>query len=239
MRPIFKDELNKAIKEYLEHIETSPKKKRLHLKLGDLHLKNGEKEKALNEYLRAGELYTEEDLNTQAIAIYKKIVSIDPEHIEAFHRMGALCIKEGFLRNAKSCYETILQISPSDQQAIKALSRIEESNQSKPVQTGIEEKESFFIISSEVSHLSSLSNGIEIPSSNKDLEMHYHLGIGYKEMGLFDYAITEFELASQDPSLKFDCYISLKECFKEKGDAEQSMKYLKWASKIRELPKDL
>jgi len=39
--------------------------------------------------------------------------------------------------------------------------------------------------------------------------------------------------------MKFDCYILLGECFKEKGDSEQSTKYLEWASKIRRLPKDL
>lgn len=237
VRPIFKDQLNKAIKEYLKQIEASPKDKRLHLKLGDLYLKNGEKEKAIDEYLKAGGLHAEEDLNIQAIAIYKKVVSIDPVHIEALHRTGTLYVKEGFLGNAKSCYERILQISPSDQQIIKALSRIEDSKQSKPVQTGMEKKESLRM-TSEVSRVSGSSNGIEIPSPDKDLELHYHLGIGYKEMGLFDHAIPEFELASADPSMKFDCYIFLKECFKEKGDAEQSMKYLEWALKIKQLPKD-
>ena len=238
MRPIFKDQLNKAIKEYQKQIEASLKDKRLHLKLGDLYLKNGEKEKAVDEYLKAGELHAEEDLNIQATAIYKKVVSIDPEHIEALHRMGTLYVKEGFLGNAKSCYERISQISPSDQQAMKALSQIEDSKQSKPVHTEMEKKKSF-PMTSEVSRLPSLSDGIEIPSPDKELETHYHLGIGYKEMGLFDYAITEFELASQDPSMKFDCYIFLRECFKEKGDFEQSTKYLEWASKIKELPKDL
>ncbi len=237
MRPIFNDQFNKAIKAYLKQIEASPKDKRLHLKLGDLYLKNGEKEKAVDEYLKAGELHAEEDLNTQAIAIYKKVASIALEHIEALHRMGTLYVKEGFLGNAKSCYERILQISPSNQQAIKALSRIEDSKQSKPAQTEMEKKESL-PMASEVSRLPNLSNGIEILSPDKDLEIHYHLGIGYKEMGLFDYAITEFELASQDPSMKFDCYIFLRECFKEKGDFEQSMKYLEWASKIKELPKN-
>ena len=56
-------------------------------------------------------------------------------------------------------------------------------------------------------------------------------------MELFDYAIAEFELASQDPSRKFECYILLGECFEEKGDNEQSMKYFELASNIRRLPK--
>jgi hypothetical protein len=55
-------------------------------------------------------------------------------------------------------------------------------------------------------------------------------------MGLFDYAIHEFELASEDPSMKFDCFIMLGECFREKGESEQSMKYFEMASRIRQLP---
>lgn len=66
-------------------------------------------------------------------------------------------------------------------------------------------------------------SGTETPFPDKDLELHYHLGIGYKEMGLIDYAIPEFELASEDPSMKFDCYVMLGECFKERGDSEQSI----------------
>lgn len=163
VRPIFKDQFNKAIKEYRKQIEASPKDKRLHLKLGDLYLKSGEKEKAVDEYLKAGELHAEEDLNIRAIAIYKKVVSIDPRHVEVLHRTGTLYLKEGLLGNAKSCYERILKISPSDQQAIKTLSRIEDSKQSKPVQTEMEKKESL-PIASEVSCLPGLSNGIEIPS---------------------------------------------------------------------------
>jgi hypothetical protein len=58
----------------------------------------------------------------------------------------------------------------------------------------------------------------ETASPDKDSEMHYHLGIAYKEMELFDYAIPEFEFASSNPSIKFDCHIMLGNCFMEKGD---------------------
>jgi hypothetical protein len=89
-------------------------------------------------------------------------------------------------------------------------------------------KEESVPITSQVPRLLRLSDGIEAPSPDKDLELHYHLGIGYKEMGLFDYAVAEFELACKDRSIILDCYILLGECFKEKGDSEKSMKYLEW-----------
>lgn len=233
-----KSKIKKAIQECSKELEKSPKDKRLRLKLGDLYLKNGDDEMAIKEYLQTADLYAKEDLNTRAIAIYKRVVSINPKHIEAFRRMATLYSKDGLWGSAKACYERILQISPSDQEAIKALSLIEDSKQPKPDQTKMKKEESL-PIKFEGSPPPSLSNEMETPSPDKDLELHYHLGIGYKEMELFDYAIAEFELASKDPSVKFDCYILMGECFKEKGDSEQSMKYLESASRIRELRKGL
>jgi len=65
--------------------------------------------------------------------------------------------------------------------------------------------------------------------------MHYHLGIAYKEMGLYDEAISEFELASTDPLMKFDCYTMLGSCYMEKGDYHKSIEYYRMASGIRGL----
>jgi tetratricopeptide (TPR) repeat protein len=129
--PISKRQIKKAIQECLKQVEKAPRDKRLRLKLGDLYLKNGEKEKAVDEYLRAGDLHAEQDLNARAIAIYKKVVSIDPEHIEALHKMATLYLKEELLGDAGVCYEKILKIKPRDQEAIKALSVIEHSKQLK------------------------------------------------------------------------------------------------------------
>jgi len=63
--------------------------------------------------------------------------------------------------------------------------------------------------------------------------MHYHLGIAYKEMDLFDYAITEFEMASEDSSIRFDCYIMLGTCYMERGDYNKSIEYYVNASKMK------
>ncbi len=129
--PVSKGRIKKAIQECLRQVEKTPRDKRLRLKLADLYLKNGEKGKAVDEYLRAGDLHAELGLSAKAIAIYKKVVSIDPKHIEAFHKMATLYFKEDFLGDAGVCYEKILKIKPRDQEAIKGLSVIEHSKQLK------------------------------------------------------------------------------------------------------------
>lgn len=132
MTPFFsRSRIKKAIQECLKQVQKAPKNKRLRLKLADLYLKNGEKEKAINEYLNAGDLNAEEELNFRAIAIYKKVVSIDPAHVEAFHKMAKLYLEEGLLGDARVSYEKILKIRPRDKEAIKALSEIEHPKQVK------------------------------------------------------------------------------------------------------------
>jgi tetratricopeptide (TPR) repeat protein len=68
--------------------------------------------------------------------------------------------------------------------------------------------------------------------------MHYHLGIAYKEMELFDYAISEFEVASSNPAMRFDCYTMLGNCYMEKGDYSKSIEYYKMSSEVQGLPND-
>jgi tetratricopeptide (TPR) repeat protein len=253
---VLKGQLKKAISEYLRLVEADPQDKRLHLKLGDLYLKNGEEDKAIQAYLKVATLYGEEDLNFRAISIYKKILSINPKFMEAFHKIAILYLKEGLAGNAKNYYQSILQINPRDSEAIKALKNIESPQQPKertilpsaaaeplpskyphpPEKKSVPETPD--LVSSPGMDPSMLSSEPGASALDKDSETHYHLGIAYKEMELFDYAISEFELASSAPSMKFDCYIMLGNCYMEKGDYNKSIEYYKICSKIPGLPKE-
>jgi len=55
-----------------------------------------------------------------------------------------------------------------------------------------------------------------------DMESHYNLGIAYREMGLFDDAIGEFDKAQSDPSRFVDCQTLKALCFADKGEFENS-----------------
>jgi tetratricopeptide (TPR) repeat protein len=249
---ILKGQSRKAIKEYLKLLEANPQDKRLHLKLGDLYLKNGEEDKAVQEYLTVANLYGEEDLNFRAISIYKKILSINPKIIEPFHKIAELYLKEGLVGSAKNYYQSILEIDPKNQEALSALEKIEYSQEAKsgavPSSTTESlvsmpphgpEKKSYKEPSGVLSPAGSdLSPEPEISSLDKDSEMHYHLGIAYKEMELFDYAISEFEMASSNPALRFDCYTMLGNCYMEKGDYTKSIEYYKTSSEMQGLPND-
>jgi tetratricopeptide (TPR) repeat protein len=61
--------------------------------------------------------------------------------------------------------------------------------------------------------------------SDEDFDTHYNLGIAYREMGLIDEAIGEFQLAAKDQRYLVECCSLLALCFKEKGFPELAIKW--------------
>ena len=252
---VLKGQSDKAIKEYQKLIKASPRDSRAHLKLGDLYLKGGENEKAIGEYLKVAELYVEDDLSYRAISVYKKVLSIDPKHIEALHRIARLYLKEGLRGDARNYYQSILKIRPNDQEAMNALKGMEDQQGQKEVSRRIPSAEpppskprplperrpveaGTHPVGFSPMSPAGASVEAEIPSPDKDAEMHYHLGIAYKEMELYDYAISEFELASENVLRRFDCCIMLGDCYMEKGSVDRAIGYYRAASEIEGLSDD-
>ncbi len=59
-----------------------------------------------------------------------------------------------------------------------------------------------------------------------ELESHYDLGIGYKEMGLYGEAIKEFTLAAANPQRRLDCLTLQAICYREKGEPAKAEELL-------------
>lgn len=58
-----------------------------------------------------------------------------------------------------------------------------------------------------------------------DFRTHYDLAIAYKEMGLVDEAVAEFQYAARDPEQLVECCAMLGLCFREKGMPAQAEKW--------------
>ena len=69
--------------------------------------------------------------------------------------------------------------------------------------------------------------GVQEQLSPEDYETHYNLGIAYKEMGLMDEAIGEFEIASKTGKIRSECLSMLGLCYLEKQMYQQSIEYFK------------
>lgn len=76
--------------------------------------------------------------------------------------------------------------------------------------------------------------GVAETLSSEDYDTHYNLGIAYREMGLIDEAIGEFQLAAKSEQFLVDCCSLLGASFLEKGFPELAVK---WYERGLEAPK--
>ncbi|HMB53411.1 MAG TPA: hypothetical protein VKU40_08845 [Thermoanaerobaculia bacterium] len=67
--------------------------------------------------------------------------------------------------------------------------------------------------------------GVAEALSEEDHQTHFDLGIAYREMGLVDEAIGEFQVAAKSPALFVECCSMLGLSFLEKGLPELAVKW--------------
>jgi pilus assembly protein FimV len=80
--------------------------------------------------------------------------------------------------------------------------------------------------------------GVEQQLDSEDYDTHYNLGIAYKEMGLIDEAIGEFQLASKDAQRSVECASMLGLCFLEKGMPQLAIKWYRKGLEMPEIKED-
>jgi tetratricopeptide (TPR) repeat protein len=70
---------------------------------------------------------------------------------------------------------------------------------------------------------------------SKDYETRFHLGLAFLEQGLFDEAIEEFLLASEEPGRTLECYSIISKTYLQKNDPDEA---LQWLEKCLNLVKE-
>jgi tetratricopeptide (TPR) repeat protein len=87
--------------------ELHPDDIRVHLRIADVLMKMGQRAKAIEQYLHAAELYEANGLSQIAAAIYKQVISIDPEQIDTYHALSDLYRREGIIGDAVATCERL------------------------------------------------------------------------------------------------------------------------------------
>jgi tetratricopeptide (TPR) repeat protein len=78
----------------------------LYNRVGDLYVRVGRLQEAVEHYGRAVDLYMESGLPNNAIAVCKKIIRNVPDRHEAYLRMGQIRAQQGFLPDARTNFLT-------------------------------------------------------------------------------------------------------------------------------------
>jgi pilus assembly protein FimV len=226
----------KTIKEYQRILDKDPADIKTRIKLVDIYLRRGNLDRAVKEYFKTGEYYIVEELDLKAIAMFKRILVLNPGMIDSYYKLADLYCRRGLFGEAKLQYHKVLEIDPKDKKAHDGLRMIE----SKAAKTRTQEKKIVEDTTREKDPvwnaiLQELQRQLSAQLREDDYQTHYHLGIAFKEMGLMQKAVEEFKIALADPNLEFYGYLMLGMCSREIGNYNEAIEYIKKGLKIKPL----
>ncbi len=110
-----------AISEYEQVVENDPNDFNTLNMLGDLHIKNSASEKATEYYIRVAEHYNKQGFAKKAIAVYNKILRLQPESVEVISKLAHLYQVKGSVAEAREHYKNLAATYENNGQKTEAL----------------------------------------------------------------------------------------------------------------------
>ncbi|HET6372023.1 MAG TPA: tetratricopeptide repeat protein [Candidatus Polarisedimenticolia bacterium] len=101
--------IDAAIAQYEILVKDNPRDVNTINKIGDLYSRLGKKKDAIHQFSKIGEQYTKDGFFLKAIAIYKKIVKLDPASVDSLQRMADLHARQGLVNEARSQYQLLIE----------------------------------------------------------------------------------------------------------------------------------
>jgi tetratricopeptide (TPR) repeat protein len=98
-----RDQWKEALDVYLQLVEAAPEEVEVGLwnRIGDIHIRLGQAERAVEAYDRAVDAYAEAGLHNNAIALCRKVLRIAPARASVYLKLGQISAAHGFLADAR------------------------------------------------------------------------------------------------------------------------------------------
>lgn len=96
-----------AIAEYVKVVEAQPRDWNTANALGDLYVRAKKIDKGLEQYTRIADHLADEGFYSKALALFKKILKLKPDHEYALLKSGDLAAKQGTLADARQFFQQV------------------------------------------------------------------------------------------------------------------------------------
>jgi len=290
-----KGRISKELEQALKIARREPANTKVRVKIAEIYQKTGDTEKAIAEYLKTAEIFSKKDLWPQAMAVYKRILKLDPSQEEVNRCVSEIYHRLGFLGDAFSQYNVLLQQYRHSGDVEKSLEILELMSDLNPKKFALDKKIQIGKKEAEPEEEESASKGqkeildLEIPTSetsktffdlcaelqkktprNKHLKIakeictekvfgfdeilkelqevggtsrvypnfNFQMGVACREMGFYDEAIEQFQLALEKGQNPVEAAHFMGLCYREKGWWEEARRSFRRALQMELIPEE-
>jgi tetratricopeptide (TPR) repeat protein len=154
--------------------------------------------------LEEAEFYLQQGLHDDARTLYKKILGYAPDNEECKRKLEEC---DGLVSTAQASAGSVAEFESGEIPA-DAFADFDFAA-SIEVEVGTGNKKVF-------------KTDVDEQIASDDMESHYNLGIAYREMGLYNDAISEFDKALKDPTRYADCMTLKGLCYTDQDDFDNA-----------------
>jgi len=97
---------DKALKEYQKLVKLDPKDSKLRLEIGDAFRRWGQVDEAIDTYQKVADQYMREGFDARAVAVYKQLLTLDPNRHAAYEPLADLYERMGLTSEAINALQT-------------------------------------------------------------------------------------------------------------------------------------
>ncbi|MEW6681523.1 MAG: tetratricopeptide repeat protein [Nitrospirota bacterium] len=130
-----KGEIDKAIEAWKTLIAETPNDGNIYNTVGDLYLKKNAKAQAIEAFLKAGTTFQDAGFALKTIAVYKKIIKLDPTRMDVVLKLADVNAERGIVGNAVEDYLKVARHQLKEgrvKSAIEVYRKIAALDQSNP-----------------------------------------------------------------------------------------------------------
>src|SRR5436309_3024638 len=110
-----------AIREYRKLLADNPNDINTLNRIGDLYARIQRIDEAVDFFTQIAEQYSTESFFVKAIAIYKKIIKLDPTRLEVYEKLAELYHKQGLVNEARTQYQVLADYYQKHDNAASAI----------------------------------------------------------------------------------------------------------------------
>ncbi|MEL7058974.1 MAG: tetratricopeptide repeat protein [Acidobacteriota bacterium] len=129
---VSKGKLEAAIKEYKKVLLENPDDINTLNRVGDLYARIERYDEAVSLFSKIAERYTRDGFFVKAIAIYKKIIKLDPTALAVYERLAELYYKQGLLNEARTQYQVLADYYQKHDNATSAITIYQRMSEMEP-----------------------------------------------------------------------------------------------------------